>query len=64
MLYTQRRTDGQSTVEYILLVTAVIGMVIAFSVGKTSPFQARLNSTMDVMSQAMSNAANKMANGV
>ena len=36
---------GQSTVEYILLVTAVLAVIIAFVAGNGSVFKNNLNST-------------------
>ena len=52
-----RSRKGQSTVEYILLVTAVIAVIVLFTTGKTSPFQSRLNSVFNSTSQEMVNAA-------
>ena len=62
---------GQSTVEYILLVTAVVAVIIALVAGQNSSFQATLFNTentavsdmgtgVDALSQshAPSNAAN------
>ncbi len=37
---------GQSTVEYILLVTAVIGVMIVFTTNKDTGVQQQLNSTL------------------
>ena len=38
---------GQSTVEYVLLVTAVVAVIIAFVTGSKSGLQAQLNSTLN-----------------
>lgn len=51
---------GQSTVEYILLVTAVIAVVILFVTGKNSSFQTRLNSVLDISTNSMENAAKRL----
>jgi len=56
-----RRNQGQSTVEYILLVTAVIGVIILFTTGKTSVFQQRLNSVFDSTTNDMLNVANRLS---
>ena len=52
-----RAHKGQSTVEYILLVTAVIGVIILFTTGGGSLFQSRLNSVFNSTSQDMLNVA-------
>ena len=44
---------GQSTVEYIILVTAVIAVAIAFTNGEKSPFYVRLNSTLNAVTSNM-----------
>ncbi len=52
-----KRKSGQSTVEYILLVTAVITVVIVFLTGKNSMFPARLNQVLDISTNSMTNVA-------
>ena len=42
----KNNNKGQSTVEYILLVTAVIAVMIAFAAGPASPFRTKLNETL------------------
>jgi Flp pilus assembly pilin Flp len=43
---------GQSTVEYVLLVTAVIAVIIAFTTGKgTNSLQNQLNTTLNDVAQ-------------
>lgn len=46
---------GQSTVEYILLVTAVIGVLIVFTTNKNNGFQAQLNDTLSSVSSQIGN---------
>ena len=48
---------GQSTVEYILLVTAVVAVIILFTVGSNSLFQTRLNTVFNQTTQDMLNVA-------
>ena len=48
---------GQSTVEYILLVTAVVAVIILFTVGNKSLFQTRLTNVFNQTSQDMVNVA-------
>ena len=38
---------GQSTVEYILLVTAVVAVMILFAASPQGPLQTQLNSTLN-----------------
>jgi len=52
-----RALKGQSTVEYILLITAVIAVIILFTTGNNSPFQKNLNSVFNTTSQDMLNVA-------
>lgn len=57
-----RDRKGQSTVEYIILVTAVIVVVIVFVFNKDSLFQQRLNNTYDVATNMMENMAGRLSN--
>jgi len=59
-----RAHKGQSTVEYILLVTAVVAVIILFTTGNNSPFQQRLNSVFNTTTQGMLNVANVLANSM
>ena len=52
-----RTHKGQSTVEYILLVTAVIAVVIFFTTGQRQPFSDGLNSVFNPTTQDMLNVA-------
>lgn len=52
-----RAQKGQSTVEYILLVTAVVAVVILFTVGNGSLFQSRMTTVFNQTTQEMLNAA-------
>ncbi len=51
---------GQSTVEYILLVTAVIAVIVLFTAGNNSLFQQRLNSVFNSTTQDMLNVASRL----
>ncbi|MBI3601830.1 MAG: class III signal peptide-containing protein [Candidatus Omnitrophica bacterium] len=44
---------GQSTVEYIILVTAVIAVVILFVANPGTGFQKKVNSTLETATQGM-----------
>jgi hypothetical protein len=52
-----RAKSGQSTVEYIVLVTAVIGTIILFMNGPNSVFQRRVNETLDTTTSGMDSKA-------
>ena len=57
-MFLRNRQKGQSTVEYIVLVTAVIVIIIAFLIGPTSPFANRMNQSLDaVTNQAATQSA-------
>ena len=55
-----RKTRGQSTVEYILLVTAVIAVMIVFTTNKTTGLQGRLNTTYDTATNDINTMANRL----
>lgn len=63
-MFKPSKEKAQSTVEYIILVTAVILVAIYFLVssGQASPFQKRMSNTMDILSVQMTNAASRMVN--
>ena len=44
---------GQSTVEYVLLVTAVLAVIIAFVSGSNGGFQVKLNATLNTAANEM-----------
>ena len=52
-----RAHKGQSTVEYLLLVTAVVAVIILFTTGSSSLFQARLTNVFNQTTQDMLNVA-------
>ena len=54
------RKKGQSTVEYIVLVSAVLLVVILF-MNDQNGFKGKVNSTLLTASTQMSNAASKFA---
>jgi Flp pilus assembly pilin Flp len=59
-----RSHKGQSTVEYILLVTAVLAVIILFTTGNKSIFQQRLNSVFNSTTDGMTTVANRLANAM
>lgn len=56
------RKKGQSTVEYVLLVTAVVGVVIVATMGNNNLFSRKLNSTINIVTDGMEKEANKITN--
>ncbi len=55
-----RRKKGQSTLEYIILVTGVVAILIIF-LGPNGPFQAAYNKTMTFGSNGMDDMANRLS---
>ena len=55
-----RKKKGQSTLEYIILVTAVIAVVIVF-LGPGSPFRSRVNAVLETTSNRMQNMADRLS---
>ncbi len=57
---------GQSTVEYVLLATAVVAAVVLFTIGKgeDSPFQKRLSNVLNQTSDGMGNMATRLMNSM
>ena len=52
---------GQSTVEYVLLVTAVVAVIITLVAGNNSQFQTQLNSTLNQAISGMDTMAGRLA---
>lgn len=52
---------GQSTVEYILVVTAVIAVVILFTTSEDSSFRKRLTNVFNQTTGSMENVANRFS---
>ena len=57
-----RNKKGQSTLEYIILVTAVIVVILALVFSDSSPFRTNLNQTYSTMLDGSQTLANKLAN--
>lgn len=53
---------GQNTVEYILLVTAVIAAILLATNGSNSLFQKRLTNTINLTTNGMQTLATRLAN--
>ena len=56
---TLRRCSGQSTVEYLLLVTAVIAVTIALT-GATGVFHTRLQDAITTTTNGMGDMADRL----
>ena len=56
----RRQSSGQSTIEYILLVTAVVAVAILITGGKDSLFQKRLSNTINITTNGMETIANSL----
>jgi len=55
----QRKKKGQSTLEYIILVTGVVAVLIIF-LGPSGPFQTAYNKTMTYGTNGMDTIANTL----
>lgn len=55
------RQQGQSTVEYILVVTAVIAVVILFTTNKDTGFQKQLTNVLNQTTGSMEQVANRFS---
>jgi hypothetical protein len=52
---------GQSTVEYILLVTAVVAVMILFTTSQSGPLQTTLNTTLGTATDQMGHMSDAFA---
>jgi Flp pilus assembly pilin Flp len=52
---------GQSTVEYVLLVTAVVAVIIAMVTSNKSGLQSQLNSTLNSAIEQVGNMSDRLA---
>ena len=55
------KKKGQSTVEYIILVAAVLAAILIFVAGPTSPFRTAFNSTLTQGTNGMENMATRLS---
>ena len=55
-----KNKKGQSTVEYVLLVTAVLAVIIAFVTGNGSMFKSQLNSTLNQTTNMMNTESSSL----
>jgi uncharacterized protein (UPF0333 family) len=55
-----KKKKGQSTVEYIILITAVITVMILFMLGDGAIFRSKVNQTLDAGTNGMLNMAQRV----
>ena len=55
-----RQNSGQSTVEYILVVTAVIAVMIFFLTSNNAGLRGKLNSTVDTAANNIGNMSDRL----
>jgi uncharacterized protein (UPF0333 family) len=60
----KKNKRGQSTLEYIILVTAVIAVILGLVFGSASPFRAGLNSTYAKMLNSTNVMSSRLANTI
>jgi hypothetical protein len=58
----KKNRKGQSTLEYIILVTAVIAVILGLVFGSSSPFRTRVNSTYTQLLNSTNTMASRLAN--
>jgi hypothetical protein len=56
------KKNGQSTVEYILLVTVVVGVIILLTTGTQAPFKKALTNTINMSMNGMQTMAARLTN--
>jgi uncharacterized protein (UPF0333 family) len=61
MVYKNRKKKGQSTLEYIILVTGVIAILIIFLNPTTGVFNTAFNTTLQTGTNGMTDMANRLA---
>jgi hypothetical protein len=59
-----RKRKGQSTLEYIILVTAVIVVIISFLVSPQSVFKTQLNTTLNATTDMMATMSSRLGNSL
>ena len=55
------KIKAQSTVEYLLLITAVLGVFIVLLVGQNSIFKQRVTNTFNIAASDMVDIANRLS---
>jgi len=60
-MHKQRKKKGQSTLEYIILVTGVIAILIVFLNPRTGIFSTAFNATLQTGTSGMTNMANRLS---
>ena len=56
-----RKIKGQSTLEYIVMVTAVIAVLLIFLNPTSGIFASRVNETLDTATNTMTNMATRLS---
>lgn len=56
----KKKKKGQSTLEYIVLVTAVVAVILVF-MKPGGIFQSRVNATLDTVTNTMTNMAGRLS---
>ena len=59
--FNKRRKKGQSTLEYIVLITGVIAILIVFLNPRTGVFNTAFNTTLQTGTNGMTSMANRLA---
>ncbi len=59
-MFRLKNRKGQSTVEYILLVTAVVAVMILFTTNKNSGLQSKMNQTLEDTSSVITDMSGRL----
>lgn len=59
-MYRLKNRKGQSTVEYILLVTAVVAVMIMFATNNNGGLRGKLNATLDQTANGIEAIGNRL----
>jgi hypothetical protein len=54
------KKKGQSTLEYIIVVAMIIAAIIAFASASGTGFKARINQSMEHVTDEMTNVVNRL----
>ena len=60
----RKKKKGQSTLEYIILVVAVVAVMVGFLVRSNSPFQTAVNTAMTSGTTGMTTMATHITNNL
>jgi len=60
-MFKRNNKKGQSTIEYVVLATAVIAVILSLVIGDNAPFQAKLETTVNTAIDDMGNMGDRLS---